>query len=59
MAAVTEALQVGALQAEAHTQVALPSHSFPRTSYPGTGSHVSSALPCSPTPTAEQHNPWA
>lgn len=57
MAAVTEAPQVGVPQAEAHAQVPLPSHSFPRTPYPGTGSHVSSALPCSPTPAAEQYNP--
>lgn len=54
---VTEVLQVGALSAEAHALAPLPSHSFPRTPNPDTGSHVSSALPRSPTATTEQYNP--
>ena len=50
MAAVTEARQVGILQAGA-----LPSHSFPRTPPdPGTDSHVS---PAPPPPMNEHYNP--
>lgn len=44
MGAMTEVQQVGILPAGVHAQVPLPSHSFPRTLNPATGSHMSSAL---------------
>lgn len=60
MAAVTEVKLVGILPAGVHAQVPLPSHSFPRTLNPGTGSHRFSALHHSlpPQTSITAHQEW-